>query len=625
MRHIDTMVTGFRDGFQSYFGARVLTDDFLPAFEAAVDAGIRQIEVGGGARFQSLYFYCNEDAFAMMDRLREKAGPDADLQTLGRGINVVGLESQSRDIIDLHARLFKKHGVSTIRNFDALNDVNNLVYSGQCIADAGLNHEVSVTMMGLPPGLTGAHDADFYLGVLRSILDAEIPYSSVCFKDASGTTPPSVVYETIGRARRLLGEDAHIVFHSHETAGQSIQQYVSAIQAGASQVDCSLAPVSGGTCQPDLLTLWQALRGTEYDLGIDVDKVREVEQIFTECMSDYFVPPEALAVQPIIPFSPMPGGALTANTQMMRDNGILDRYAEVIGAMSEVVARGGFGTSVTPVSQFYFQQAFNNVMFGPWERMAEGYGRMVLGYFGKTPMPPDSEVVKRAAELMELEPTDRAPIDINDEDPAKGMDHARAMLADAALEETEENIFIAATCREKGLAFLKGEAKVNVRKRSLEDDQPADAPAGASAARVAGSYAVTVNGRRHQVAMEDGYALVDGVRYAVAVDATGGGAADGERAPAAAPRANAGAPPSPGSGAQQSAGAAVAAPFAGLLLRVEAKPGARVQKGSPIVILESMKMETALASPVDGVVESVRFAAGDQVNAGDTVATVQPS
>ncbi|MFW5689954.1 MAG: biotin attachment protein, partial [Spirochaetota bacterium] len=339
-RHIDSMVTAFRDGFQSYFGARVLTKDFLPAFEAAVDAGIRQIEVGGGARFQALYFYCNEDAFAMMDTLREKAGPDADLQTLARGINVVGLDSQSRDIIDLHARMFKKHGVSTIRNFDALNDVDNLVYSGRCIAEAGLNHEVSVTMMGLPPGLSGAHDPEFYVGVLRRILDADIPYSSVCFKDASGTTTPAVVYETIRGARKLLGDEAHIVFHSHESAGISIQQYVSAIHAGANQVDCSLAPVSGGTAQPDLMALWQVLRGTEFDLGIDPDKIREVERIFTECMHDYFVPPEALAVQPTILFSPMPGGALTANTQMMRDNGILDRYPEVIDAMTEVVARG---------------------------------------------------------------------------------------------------------------------------------------------------------------------------------------------------------------------------------------------------------------------------------------------
>ena len=96
------------------------------------------------------------------------------------------------------------------------------------------------------------------------------------------------------------------------------------------------------------------------------------------------MPPEATMVSPLIPFSPMPGGALTANTQMMRDNNILDRFPEVILAMREVVEKGGYGTSVTPVSQFYFQQALNNVMQGPWKAIAPGYGKMVLGYFGKT-------------------------------------------------------------------------------------------------------------------------------------------------------------------------------------------------------------------------------------------------
>ncbi len=607
MKHINTMITAFRDGFQSFFGARVITRDFLPAFEAAVEAGLLHLEAGGGARFQSLYFYCNEDAFDMMDTLREKAGPDADLQTLARGINVVGLESQSRDIIDLHARMFKKHGISTIRNFDALNDVDNLIYSGQCIVNAGLRHEVCVTMMGLPPGLTGGHDPNFYEEVLRKILDADIAFDSVCFKDASGTTAPSVVGESVRRARKLLGKDAHIVFHSHESAGLSIQQYVSAIEAGANQVDCSLAPVSGGTCQPDLITLWQALRGTEYDLGIDVVKIREVEQIFRECMDDYYEPPEAFAVQPGILFSPMPGGALTANTQMMRDNGILDRYPEVSDAMTEVVARGGYGTSVTPVSQFYFQQAFNNVMFGPWKRMADGYGKMVLGYFGKTPVPPDPEIVTIASELMNLEPTDRAPIDINDEDSTKGIDAARSMLREADLPETDENIFIAATCREKGIAFLKGEARVNVRKKEPE---AAEAPSEPSAGTVAGPgpWSVTVDGVEHEVLVENGRAVVDGIAYDVRV-----AAANGDRAPAVATAEKAGAVHE------------LTAPFPALLFRVEIQPGAPVAKGATVVILESMKMETPLASPVSGTVESIRFSPGDQIKSGEVVATIRES
>ncbi|MGE5671646.1 MAG: biotin attachment protein, partial [Fibrobacterota bacterium] len=430
-KQVKFMLTAFRDGFQSVYGARVFSKDFLPVVEEAAAAGIEHFEAGGGAMFQSAYFYCNEDAFAVMDAFRKAAGPKANLQTLARGINIIALDSQPSDIVKLHAQLFKKHGMTTIRNFDALNDVNNLIYSGKCIKDAGLRHEVTVTMMELPPGCDGAHTPEFYIDTLKKILDAGIPYDSICFKDASGTSRPQKVYDTIKLAKKLLGDSVTIAFHSHETAGTGTVSYKAAIEAGVDQVDLSLAPVSGGTCQPDVLTMWHALRGTDYDLGIDVNKIIKVRQSFKDAMKDYMLPPEATAVEALIPFFPMPGGALTANTQMLRDNGLLDKYPEVIIAMGETVAKGGFGTSVTPVSQFYFQQAFNNVMFGKWKKIAEGYGKMVLGYFGKTPVAPDAEVVAIAKEQLKLEPTTESPLAINDRNPKKGIPAATKMLTDA--------------------------------------------------------------------------------------------------------------------------------------------------------------------------------------------------
>ena len=146
-KRIEFMDTSFRDGFQSVFGARVATKDFLPALEAAVDAGTNHFEAGGGARFQSLFFYCNESAFDMMDAFRKTVGPKANLQTLARGINVVALNQQPRDMIDLHAKMFKKHGITTIRNFDALNDLRNLRYSGERITAAGLHHQIVITIL----------------------------------------------------------------------------------------------------------------------------------------------------------------------------------------------------------------------------------------------------------------------------------------------------------------------------------------------------------------------------------------------------------------------------------------------------------------------------------------------
>lgn len=596
-KHIKFMCTAFRDGFQSAYGARVLTDDFLPAVEAARDAGITWMEAGGGARFQSLYFYCNEDAFTMMDRFRQAAGPDANLQTLSRGVNVVGLESQPAEIIKMHAELFKKHGMTTIRNFDALNDVDNLIYSGKCIHEAGLKHQVCVTMMELPPGCEGAHDADFYERTLRKILDAGIPYDSVCFKDASGTSTPTKVYETIKRARRMLPQGTLIHFHSHETAGIGALGYKAALDGGADAIDLSLAPVSGGTCQTDLVVMWHALRGTDYDLDIDIEKVLKAEKVFKDCMKDYFMPPEATMVEPTIPWSPMPGGALTANTQMLRDNGILDRYVEISHAMGDAVRLGGFGTSVTPVSQFYFQQAFNNVMFGPWKKIAEGYGKMVLGYFGKTPVAPDPEVVRIASEQLHLEPTTKTSMEIDDADPTKSLKAAAAMLDEQGIKKTDENLFITACCKEKGIAFLKGEAKVNVRKIDAADPAKPAAPDG---------YTVTVNSKTYAVKLEGDNAVINGRRYAIGVK-------DGLPETVSTGTSPAGLP---------AAGETVKAPMPGTVFKLKCNPGDSVQDGDELVILEAMKMEVPVKAHISGTVAAVDVKPGDVVSSGQVLLTI---
>ena len=321
-KNVKFMLTAFRDGFQSVVGARVLSKDFLPCVEEAYAAGVRWFEAGGGARFQSCYFYCQEDAFDVMDKFR-KAAPEADLQTLSRGVNVVGLESQSSDMIKLHAQMFKKHGMSSIRNVDALNDVNNLKWSGQCIHDAGLNHEVVVTMMGLPPGIDnkGTHTPEFYRDTLKKIMDAGIPFDRVAFKDASGTSTPATVYNTMKLARQLLGDKIHIQFHSHETAGNGVACYLAALKGGADGLDLSMAPMSGGTCQPDIITMWHCLDGDpDFGFDFDINKIKKAEDSFKNAMKKYFLPPEAMNVNPQIVWSPMPGGALRLYTEAFEKN-----------------------------------------------------------------------------------------------------------------------------------------------------------------------------------------------------------------------------------------------------------------------------------------------------------------
>lgn len=602
MKKINFMLTAFRDGFQSVIGARVFSNDFLPVVEEAAAAGVQHFEAGGGALFQAAYFYSNEDAFTVMDNFRKAAGASANLQTLARGINVVGLDSQPRDIIRLHAQLMKKHGITTIRNFDALNDAENLIYSGKCIAEAGLHHEVTVTMMELPPGCQ-RHTVEFYESVLRRILNSDIPFHSIAFKDASGTSCPAKVYDTIKMARRMVGDKYPIAFHTHETAGCGVLCYKAALEGGADQIDLSIAPLSGGTCQPDVLTMWHALRGTEFSLDIDYRKIIRLEQSLKNALKDYFMPPEATKVDPIIPFCPMPGGALTANTQMLRDNGLMEKYHDIIEAMGETVSKGGFGTSVTPVSQFYFQQAFNNVMFGPWKKIAEGYGKMVLGYFGKTPGRPDPEVVRIASEQLHLEPTAKNPLDLNDANPAKGRKAAVAMLDANKLPITDENIFIAATCQEKGIAYLKGEGRIGVRK-NVKNPETAPVSSGAGRSEVT----VCINGKDYCVKFDKGGAVVNGVPVSYTVKENA--------APVATPAtaASAGKP-------EKFENLNAALP--GIVLRMLVNPGDRVRADQAVMILESMKMETEVQSPVDGVLASFQVREGDQVQSGALLAVVK--
>ncbi|HBM15305.1 MAG TPA: biotin attachment protein [Lentisphaeria bacterium] len=601
MKKISYMDTSFRDGFQSCYGARVKVQDFLPALEAAVAAGTRNFEIGGGALFQSHYFYCQEDAFETMDICRKIVGSDINLQTLARGANVVGLVSQCRDVIDLHAKLFKKHGISTIRNFDALNDVRNLSYSGKKIHEHGLKHQIVIAMMGLPPDLDKeyAHSPEFYIECVKNIIKAEIPFDSVCFKDASGTATPKTVYETIKRSRKLLPEKTIIQFHTHETAGMAVSCNMAAIEAGADIIDLSMSPCSGGTAQCDILTMWHRLKGTDYTLDIDHNKIIEAEEIFANQMEKYFLPPESREVMPIITFSPMPGGALTTNTQMMRDNKCLHLFREVIKEMKDVVALGGFGTSVTPVSQFYFQQAFSNVTQGKWKKITDSYGKMVLGYFGKTPAKPDENVIKAASEQTGLAPTTEDVHDINDRNKELALDTQKAKLLKDNLPVTEENIFIVATCGDKGLEFLKGNKPLGIhyKKEPQKEIQRTSSAKAVQAVSDEEDYTVTVDDKTYIVHVKAGITTV-----------TSAQSLQTEENSAMKSSQN---------------NFEIRAPMPGTISKLLVKKGYSVNQGDTLLILEAMKMETPIKTPVSGKVIQIIAKQGYTVAVEDLLLIIE--
>ncbi len=595
-KHISVMDTTFRDGLQSVYGGRVLIDDILPAVKYAKEAGISHFEFGGGARFQSLFFYLQENAFESMDKFRAEVGQEANLQTLSRGVNTVMLDTSSKEMINLHAKLFKKHSTTTIRNFDALNDVRNLQYSGECIKKYSLNHEVAITMMELPPNCSGAHDVEFYERVLRNILDSGLPYDSICFKDASGTSSPKKVYETIKMARKLVGNKTHIRMHTHDTIGVGISVYLAALDAGVDGIDLANSPVSGGTSQPDILTMMQALKGSKYSLGFESDKIFKYQETLKKQLDKYYLPPEATRINPLIALSPMPGGALTANTQMMRDEGIMDKFPAILKEMKEVVVKGGYGTSATPVSQFYWQQAYSNVMFGSWKEFSNGYGKMILGYFGKTPVEPDREIVKLASKKLNLEPTNKNPLELAEDDVSKKMDAWIERLELEEIETTEENVFIAASCGERGIAFLKGISPLSVRYKEEKGAKMAN-----------GNYTVVVDGEKFNVSVADGD---------VDIKVTANSAPT--KAPAQpAPKQEATSTPTANAG-----GSEVVANVSGNVWKILKNKGDSVQAGEVVLILEAMKMEIEIEASTSGTIGDMLVNPNDAVNEGQVLATI---
>lgn len=472
-KKIRVMFTPFRDGLQSSFGGKVRLNDYLPAMKASVEAGIRHFEFGGGARFQAPLFYLGEHPFDTMQAMRDAVGPDVDLQILTRSVSGVTLTNQSIEGLNLQAKLMKKHGTTWDRNFDYMNDVDNLIKTGKPIIDAGMHHQVAIALMGLPFKSDIVHTADFYINIGKQLLESGMRIDSICLKDASGTTDPKTIYDTVIGLKKIMPPEMPLWLHTHDTASTAVACYIAGIDAGVDGVDLSVRPMASGTVQPDVRSLAHGLKGTGYSLDINVSKMDEIENLLNEGLKDYdFNPTTTTADARVLGF-PMPGGAIGPNVHMMVKAGILHKYSEVLAEFPVVVEAGGAWTSVTPGSQQYWLQAFNNVMYGRWKKIDDGYGKAVLGYFGKTPLPPDPEVVKIASEQLNKpvftgDPLEAAP---------KNIEPAKKALEERNLPVNDENIFIVLASMvpgkkmelNEGIKLLTGQIKIDIPLKKKEE------------------------------------------------------------------------------------------------------------------------------------------------------------
>ena len=599
-KKIRVMFTPFRDGLQSSFGGKVRLQDFLPAMKASVEAGIRHFEFGGGARFQAPYFYLGENPFDTMKAMRDAVGPDVDLQILTRSVSGVTLTNQSIEGLNLQAKLMRKYGTTWDRNFDYMNDVDNLIKTGKPIVDAGMHHQVAIALMGLPFKSDKVHTAEFYINIGKRLLESGLHIDSICLKDASGTTDPKTIYDAVIGLKKIMPPKMPLWLHTHDTASTAVSCYMAGIAAGVDGVDLSIRPMASGTVQPDVRSLAHGLKGTGYSLDIDLLKINDIENLLNEGLKDYdFNPTTTTADARVLGF-PMPGGAIGPNVHMMVKAGIFHKYNEVLAEFPVVVEAGGAWTSVTPGSQQYWLQAFNNVMYGRWEKIEDGYGKAVLGYFGKTPLPPDPVVIKKASEQLNKpvftgDPLEAAP---------KNIEPAKIALQERNLPVTDENIFmvLASMVPDKkmetneGIRLLIGQVKIDIPLKKKEEPKKEEKPK-----EIIKEPTLSGPVKSKCIVEEDGRIRTFIVTSEPILTSAGMKLQDSVQ-------------PSTITGSGN--GNPIYHPFEGIVQVVDVlvHKGDSVKEGQTVAFVEAMKAKHHIKSNVEGIVTKVNVKIGDEIN-----------
>ncbi|MCP5126795.1 MAG: hypothetical protein H6973_14485 [Gammaproteobacteria bacterium] len=463
-KNIHVTLTAFSDGLRSLFGGQVPVKNLLPSLQAAVAMGVRHIELDGG-HYQAPYVQAGEDPFVNMQQVRKATGPDIGIQILTRSICGLTLIPQRLTLLEIQARLLKKHGVAMARNVDFMNNVDNLVKTGKLIVDAGLHHQVCLAMMGTPYPSNEAHTPEFYVRLVQKLLESGLHFDSICMHDATGTTTPHTCYETAKGLKKILPPEIPLSMHTCDTASLAVACYMAGIAGGVDGIDLSVRPLASGAAQPDVRSMTQALKDTGYLLEIDPSKVDDLEQGLIDGLRDYALNPVAAAPDARVVQFPLPGDAVAAMLEGVASAGLLDRYADVLAEFPIVAQTGGAWTSAMPGGQHYWAQALSNVLHGRWVRIDPGYGRSILGYFGHAPHQPDSAVVKIAAEQLQLEPCVGSPL----EQAPDSLAIAEEALRERELPVTEEHLFLVAAAITPGMRM---EANAGMRWLTGETGTP---------------------------------------------------------------------------------------------------------------------------------------------------------
>lgn len=390
MGQVKITETILRDAHQSMIATRMTTEQILPIVSKLDDIGYNALECWGGATFDSCLRFLNEDPWERLRKIKDST-KKTKLQMLFRGQNVLGYRHYADDVVEYFVQKSIANGIDIIRIFDALNDVRNLNTAIKAaIKEKG--HVQATVCYTISP----VHNTESFVKMAKEL--EEMGSNSICIKDMAGLLKPYDAYELVKAMKENV--KIPIELHTHYTSGVGSMTYLKAIEAGVDIVDTAMSPFALGTSQPATEPLVATLQGTEYDTGLDLDKLAEITDYFSKLREDALesglLNPKVLKVDINTLKYQVPGGMLSNLVSQLKQAGKEDKYEEVLKEVPKVREDLGFPPLVTPTSQIVGTQAVLNVISGERYKMISNETKgVVKGEYGKTPVEIKPEIVEK--------------------------------------------------------------------------------------------------------------------------------------------------------------------------------------------------------------------------------------
>ena len=381
--------TSLRDGHQSLMATRMTTAEMVPIIKTMDKVGYYAMEVWGGATYDAEIRFLNEDPWERLREIRKRV-KNTKLQMLLRGQNLLGYRHYADDIVEKFVELSIKNGIDIIRTFDALNDIRNVKKVVESTKKYGGHSQLAICYTISP-----VHTIEYYKKLAFEMQN--MGADSIAIKDMSGILLPNVAYKLVSELKSIL--NIPLELHTHSTAGMAGMSVLKAIEAGVDIIDTAISPFGGGTSQPPTESIVRALQGTEYDTGLNLELLKEVEEYFKPIRKKYIdngiLNPKALEIEPNIVEYQLPGGMLSNLLSQLKAQNAQDKYEDVLREIPKVRKDLGYPPLVTPMSQMVGTQAVFNVLTGNrYKIIPKEIKDYVKGMYGKSPVPISDEIKK---------------------------------------------------------------------------------------------------------------------------------------------------------------------------------------------------------------------------------------